>query len=29
MLIVVTHSEPLASKFSTRFELLDRRLQQR
>jgi lipoprotein-releasing system ATP-binding protein len=29
ILIVVTHSEPLASKFSTRFELLDRRLQQR
>jgi lipoprotein-releasing system ATP-binding protein len=29
MLIVVTHSEPLASKFSTRFELLDRRLQRR
>ncbi len=27
MLIVVTHSELLASKFSTRFELLDRRLQ--
>jgi lipoprotein-releasing system ATP-binding protein len=27
MLIVVTHSEPLASRFSTRFELLDRRLQ--
>jgi lipoprotein-releasing system ATP-binding protein len=29
ILIVVTHSEPLASKFSTRFELLDRRLHQR
>jgi ABC-type lipoprotein export system ATPase subunit len=29
MLIVVTHSEPLASKFSTRFELLDRRLQRK
>jgi lipoprotein-releasing system ATP-binding protein len=29
ILIVVTHSEPLASKFSTRFELLDRRLQRR
>jgi lipoprotein-releasing system ATP-binding protein len=29
ILIVVTHSEPLASKFSTRFELLDRRLERR
>ena len=29
ILIVVTHSDPLASKFSTRFELVDRRLQQR